>query len=219
MPGTHVCRDVKVSVKVQLIGMGNSKNDVKLAACLGPRTLHNNKRKRNKWAERKCTERAILEFQASSHLSHLTIFATLGPCVLHKSGSLTIDKCSLICSFHPLEHLNIPIVTYAQGEEDEEEEDCFGGSSSIGGEYSSFGKLDVKETQIEGGNKAVEINSRNNVLREVRTCFLSSTKLFWFRVSGEAILNNIFPTTSTTTETCDAYAEPRKRRKLLDLCN
>ena len=207
--------------------MGTSSKDVKLAACLGLRTQHSHhshKRKRNhRKVERKmCAERAILEFQASSHLSHLTIFATLGPCVLHKSGNLTIDKCSLICSFHPLEHLNIPIVTYAstategarrsgesRGEKTEismerggvmeaghMKKGCFdhqGGpknhhqSTSIRPEEEeeeSFGKLQVKETRIEGGKKAVEVNSRNNVLRDVRTCFLASGKVFWFRVSS-----------------------------------
>ncbi len=52
--------------------------------------------------------------RATCRVSGLCIRSHCGPCVLHRSGQLHLERCQLTCDAHGLEHLCAPIVTRAR---------------------------------------------------------------------------------------------------------
>lgn len=55
-----------------------------------------------------------LAHRATCLLANVSVRSGLAPCVLHRSGHLRLERCSLTCTAHGLEHLASPIITVAR---------------------------------------------------------------------------------------------------------
>jgi len=102
-----------------------------------------------------------VEFWASSRMTNLSIHArALASCVRHHSGSLLVEKCILRCDGdHPLKHLCSPIT--------------MGTDRGV-----EAGKVSVMETSIEGGCKAFD----GETVQDVRVIYNTLGCLYWFTV-------------------------------------
>ena len=104
-----------------------------------------------------------LDCRASVVIADLAILArTIGPCIRQGGGKLRIDRCSLQCdrSVHGLEHLNNLVEVVSPG-----------------------GRLEVAETQLRGGARAVACRGEGGDRRVqgVRKLF-TDPGIFWFSV-------------------------------------
>ncbi|EFJ22052.1 hypothetical protein SELMODRAFT_175869 [Selaginella moellendorffii] len=115
---------------------------------------------------------SALVFSANGKIANLTIKAELGSCLLHRRGSLTVDRCALECEEHPLEYLSCPIVTTA------------GGLAAHHLPGKSDG-LSVIETRIVGGTCAVKTVG-SLVLQQVRVLYSRAAVIFWFTVAQQS---------------------------------
>ena len=219
-PGVHFAKDLVVRCPVQIIGRrGCDKQEVEISEKAPevdalPSSANQNQKRKRGW-EQSCpnSERAILEFQASCRLSGVSIKANLGPCIWHRKGNLVIERCALLCAYHPLEHLNIPIITTASASARDGDACAAAGPGGDGVEdIKTFcGKLSVKETQIEGGNKAVGVCSIDNSLRDVRTF----CRLFWFVVAPPGERDGTTLERIDSSASMEVSARKQKRRKIL----
>lgn len=89
-PGRHVTSNVSLKWPLQITG----------AAAAGGAVL---------FAPRGA-DAAISAF-STLRLADLVITAELGACVQHSAGNVLIERCTLQCADHPLEHLVTPIVS------------------------------------------------------------------------------------------------------------
>ena len=58
---------------------------------------------------------SALDFSATARLAHLAIASSLGPCLVHRKGALTVEACLLRTDAQGLGHLISPLVTRARG--------------------------------------------------------------------------------------------------------
>jgi hypothetical protein len=118
----------------------------------------------------------VLTFQASGHVSNISIFGDIGGCIAHTSGRLTVEDCTLHCNARGLYHLASPIEFLAK-----ESLSCLSSSP--------VARLVVAATTCAGGSSAVRISEDGRLLN-VRVVYEKSKFLFWFEVTLESASNN-----------------------------
>lgn len=92
-PGVHAIADVALPWPLHLLGGGSRPEDTVLVCPRGADTG--------------------LDFRASGKTTNLCLRSTMAPCITHRAGQLSIERCILECDPGGLPHLCAPLLTLA----------------------------------------------------------------------------------------------------------
>lgn len=172
-PTTHELRNVCVPWPLHLLGGGARPEETVLSCPRGADTA--------------------LDFRANGKVANLCVRATLAPCITHRAGQLSVERCLLSCESGGLDHLCAPLLTLA----------CLcappaagtaaavaalpraAGGGTGGGSPVGEGRLTVTECRLLGGLHAVQCRGTGS-LQRVRAIYHASSKLFWFEIDCRA---------------------------------
>lgn len=152
-----------------------------------------------------------LSFSASCKVAMLAVSATLCPCLVHRRGFLTVERCKLSSDPRGLLHLVSPVVTLAAGSSGaaalgltevqlqptataaaspawlmQVTSSSSSSSKGMPGQLkpsAGTGRLVIVECRLQGGSTAVRCGGTGR-LRDVRVIYESRAAVFWLEVDS-----------------------------------